>query len=58
MYERLLKKLEGLFEQAVMGDINEISIEYINNLAELIFKIKSIQTLDKSMKALEDIKNE
>lgn len=57
MYDKLLKKLEGLFESAVMANINEISIEYVINLAELIVKIKTIQTMDKSMKTLEDIKD-
>lgn len=48
MYEKLLKKLEDLFAHAIMNNINEISIEYVNNLADLIVKIKTIQTLEVS----------
>lgn len=52
MYDKLLKEMEGLFESAVIGNINEISIEYVNDLADLIIKIKTIQTMDKSIKEL------
>jgi len=46
MYDKLIERVEELFNLAVMANINKESIKYDNELADLIIKIKTIQALD------------
>ena len=48
MYDKLLEKIEELFGGAVMANINDETIIYVSNLADLIIKIKTIQAMDVS----------